>query len=153
MQIRNARDFGSGLMFIAVGTVFAVGALNYPMGSSARPGAGYFPLGLGVLMALLGLAVLVQSLTRGEPGADPIGAVAWRPLLVVTAAIVFFGLALPGLGLLVTAPLLIAGVSLAGDEFGWKGVLITSAVLTLGCWLVFIKGLALVIPVLPAFLS
>ena len=49
MKIKSQRDFWSGLMFVVVGVVFAVGATNYSMGTSARPGAGYFPLMLGVL--------------------------------------------------------------------------------------------------------
>ena len=44
MKIKSQKDFFSGLMFLVVGVSFAVGATNYSMGSSARPGAGYFPL-------------------------------------------------------------------------------------------------------------
>ena len=50
----------------------------------------------------------------------------------------------------VTTPILIVAVSLAGRQFKWTGVLIASAVLTVFCWLVFIKGLALTIPLWPA---
>ncbi len=75
MKIKSQRDFFSGLMFVAVGVVFAVGATNYSMGSSARPGAGYFPLILSVLMAVLGAIVLFKSLTIETEGGDPIGAV------------------------------------------------------------------------------
>ena len=55
MKIKSQRDFVSGLMFIVVGVIFAVGATNYSMGSSAKPGAGYFPLILSVIMAILGV--------------------------------------------------------------------------------------------------
>ena len=44
MKIKSQRDFFSGLMFIVAGVVFAIGATNYSMGTSAKPGAGYFPL-------------------------------------------------------------------------------------------------------------
>jgi hypothetical protein len=153
VQIKSQRDFWSGLMFIVVGVVFAVGATNYSMGSSARPGPGYFPLILSVLMAILGGFVLFKSLTIEVEGGDPIGHVAWRPLLVIVAAIAVFGLALPRLGLVITVPILILMTSLAGDEFKWKGVLATAIVLTVGSWAIFVLGLKLVIPMWPWFVG
>jgi hypothetical protein len=153
VQIKSQRDFWSGLMFIVVGVVFAVGATNYSMGSSARPGPGYFPLILSVLMAILGGFVLFKSLTIEVEGGDPIGHIAWRPLLVIVASIAVFGLALPRLGLVITVPILILMTSLAGDEFKWKGVVATAVVLTVGSWAIFVLGLKLVIPMWPWFVG
>ena len=153
MKIKSQRDFFSGLMFLVVGVVFAVGATNYSMGSSARPGAGYFPLILSVIMAILGAVVLFKSLTIETEGGDPVGAFAWRPLIVICAAIAVFGLALPRLGMFATIPLLIIMVSFAGDEFSWKGVIASSIVLTAGSWVIFIWGLNLTIPLKPAFMG
>lgn len=153
MKIKSQRDFWSGLMFVVVGVVFAVGATNYSMGTSARPGPGYFPLILSILMAILGGFVLFKSLTIETEGGDPIGAIAWRPLLVIVASITVFGLALPRLGLAITVPILIVMTSLAGDEFKWKGVLATAVVLTVGSWAIFVLGLKLVIPMWPSFLG
>ena len=149
MKIKSQRDFWSGLMFVAVGVAFAIGATNYSMGSSARPGAGYFPMILSVVMALLGSVVLFKSLVIETEGGDPIGVVPWRPLLVIVAAIVVFGLSLERLGLLITVPLLIVISSLAGGEFGWKGVAANAAVLTFGAWGIFVWGLKLTLPLWP----
>ena len=110
MKIKSERDFWSGLMFVAVGVIFAIGATNYSMGPacpandpcaanlwarmsqlSAHPGAGYFPLGLAILLAILGAFVLFKSLTIESEGGDPVGAFAWRPLLIIVAAIAVFG--------------------------------------------------------------
>ena len=153
MKIKSQRDFWSGLMFVTVGIVFAVGATGYSMGSSARPGAGYFPMILSVAMALLGGVVLFKSLTIETEGGDPIGAFAWRPLLVIVASIAMFGFALPVLGMFMTIPLLIIMVSFAGDEFGWIGVILNCLVLTLGSWVIFIWGLNLTIPLKPIFMG
>ena len=153
MKIKSQRDFFSGLMFMIVGVIFAVGATNYSMGSSAKPGAGYFPLILSVLMAILGAIVLFKSLTIETEGGDPIGDIAWRPLLVIVASIAVFGFALPLLGMFITIPLLIIMVSFAGDEFNWKGVIANSMVLTAGSWVIFIWGLNLTIPLKPAFMG
>jgi hypothetical protein len=64
-----------------------------------------------------------------------------------------FGIALPRLGMFVTIPLLIFMVSLAGDEFNWKGALLNSFVLTAGSWAIFIWGLNLTIPLKPLFIG
>ena len=149
MRIKSQRDFWSGLMFIAIGVAFAVGATNYSMGSHAKPGAGYFPLILSVIMAMLGAIVLFKAMTIESEGGDPIGAFAWRPLIVTVAAIAVFGLALPRLGMLITIPLLICIVSFAGDDVRWKGVLLSCVVLTFASWAIFIWGLSLTIPLKP----
>jgi hypothetical protein len=153
VKIKSERDFWSGLMFLVVGIVFAVGATNYSMGSGARPGPGYFPLMLSVILAILGAIVLFKSLTIETEGGDPIGHIAWRPLIVVVATIAMFGVLLPRLGLFITLPLTIIAVSFAGDEFKWRGVLIAAVVLTAFSWLVFVYGLNLTIPLKPAFIK
>jgi hypothetical protein len=151
LKIKSQRDFFSGLMFIVVGVVFAVGATNYSMGSSAKPGAGYFPLILSVLMTFLGAIVLFKSLTIETEGGDPIGHIAWRPLIVIVLAIAVFGATINLLGLVLAVPILILISSLAGDEFHWFGVLVNSVVLTLFSWLIFVVGLKLTIPMWPKF--
>lgn len=152
MKIKSERDFWSGIMFTVVGIGFAVGATNYSMGASARPGPGYFPLLLSVILAILGGIVLFKSLTIETEGGDPIGSIAWRPLLVIVVGIAFFGVALPRLGMVITVPILILISSLAGDEFKWKGVLVNAIVLTVFSWLIFVAGLKLTIPLWPTFL-
>jgi hypothetical protein len=139
-------------MFVLVGAGFAVGATNYSMGTSARPGAGYFPLMLSVILVVLGAIVLFKSLTIESPNGDPIGSIAWKPLIIIVAAIVVFGLCLDRLGMVITVPIMIIISSFAGDEFRWRGVIISSVVLTFFSWAVFVLGLKLTIPMWPRFL-
>ena len=98
MKIKSQRDFWSGLMFLVVGAAFAWGALNYTFGTSARPGPAYFPFGLGVLLALFGAFILFEALTIETDDGEPIGDIAWRPMVIVVAAVVAFGLLLPRAG-------------------------------------------------------
>ena len=153
MKIKSQKDFWSGLMFVVTGLGFAAGATNYSFGTSARPGPGYFPFGLGILLAVLGGLVLFKSLTIESEGGDPIGDIGWKPLGLITLAVVMFGFALPYLGMFIALPLLILVSSLAGDEFNLKEVIINIVILTIGSWLVFIKGLNLVIPLWPVFMT
>ena len=153
MKIKSQKDFWSGLMFLTVGILFAWGATLYKFGSSARPGPGYFPFGLGVLLAILGAFILFKALTIEVEGGDPIGKWAWKPLSVITAAVFIMGVLLPRLGMMVSLPLLVIIAAWAGDEFHWKDALINAAVLTVGSWGIFIYGLKLTIPVWPSFVG
>ena len=153
MKIKSQKDFWSGLMFVAVGIGFAWGATNYNFGSSARPGPGFFPLGLGLLMAILGGVVLFKALVVETEDGDPIGAWAFRPLLILMASVGLFGYTLPLLGMAVALPIMIVMCSLAGDEFHWKDAIISVVVLTAGSWFIFIYGLKLVIPLWPKFIT
>ncbi|MDN3920677.1 tripartite tricarboxylate transporter TctB family protein [Roseateles violae] len=153
MKIKSQRDFWSGLMFVVVGVAFAWASTSYSFGSSARPGAGYFPFGLGVLLAILGAMVLFKALTIESEGGDPVGAFAWRPLIVMVVSIAVFGLLLPRLGMAITLPILVISSALAGDEFHWKDALINAVVLTVFSWIIFVWGLKLVIPVWPVFIT
>ncbi|MBA2722106.1 MAG: tripartite tricarboxylate transporter TctB family protein [Methylibium sp.] len=153
MKIKSQRDFGSAIMFIVIGVSFAIGALNYTFGSSARPGPAFFPFGLGIILALLGAVVLFTSLTIESEDGDPIGAIAFKPLFIVLSAFVVFGLALPRLGMVVSLPILIILSALAGEEFHWLSAIIMSIALTVLSWAVFIKGLGLTIPLWPEFMG
>lgn len=153
MKIKSQKDFWSGLMFVVVGIGFAWGATSYSFGASARPGPGYFPFGLGILMAILGAVVLFQALTIETETGDPIGAWAWKPLLIIVGAVAAFGWLLPHMGMVIALPLLVIISSAAGDEFHWRDAVINAVVLTIFSWLIFIKGLSLVIPILPSFMA
>jgi len=151
VKIKSQKDFWSGIMFIVVGLGFAWGATSYSMGSSARPGPGYFPLGLSVLLAVLGAFILFEALTIETDDGEPIGAIGWRPLVLIVASVAIFGLILPKLGMIISLPLLVLIASLAGDEFHWGEVALNSVILTVGSWVIFIWGLNLTIPLWPAF--
>jgi hypothetical protein len=149
VRVNSQRDFWSGLMFLGVGIAFAWGATSYSFGRSAQPGPGYFPFGLGVILALLGAAILFKSLTVETEDGEPLGHIPWKPLIVIIVSVVIFGAMLPKLGILVSLPVLVLMSSWPSEEFSWKASLINAVVLTVGSWLVFVKGLNLPIPVLP----
>jgi len=153
VKIKSQKDFWSGLMFIVTGVAFAWGALSYSFGNSARPGPAYFPFGLGILLAVLGAAVLFGALTIETDDGDPIGKWAWKPLFIIVLSLIGFGVVLPKLGLLISLPLLVFVVSTAGDEFHWKDALLNAAILTGLSYVVFVKGLSLTLPVWPTFMT
>ncbi|MDR6854286.1 hypothetical protein J2W96_000587 [Variovorax guangxiensis] len=148
-------------MFVSVGAAFAIGATNYSIGSGARMGPGYFPLMLGVLLGILGLGVILGSLTVDTADGEPIGRVAWKPLLLIIGANLVFGLMLgglpsigvPAMGLIIAIYALVVVASLAGSSFHMKSALILATILAIGSYLVFILGLSLQFQVWPSFIT
>lgn len=151
MRVRNHRDFWAGLMFVAIGVAFAVLAQDYALGTPARMGPGFFPTMLGVLLALLGTAIVLQSLARGNAD-QRVGSIRWRPLALVLLSVLVFALALPRLGFVVAIVLLVGISAMASDEFRWKETIVAILVLLALSWLVFVQGLELQFPVWPVFL-
>lgn len=161
MKIKSQKDFYSGLLYTIVGAAFAYGATSYNIGTSARMGPGYFPLLLGIMLAIIGAIILFKALVVETPTGDEIGSWAWKPLVFIIAGNLLFGILLGGLpSIKLPAMGLIAAiygttliVSMAGDEFKLKEVLILGTVLSVMSYLAFILLLKLQFPVWPTFIS
>lgn len=146
MKIRAPKDFWAGLMFLAFGVGFAWVAQNYQMGTSVRMGPAYFPTVLGGILALIGIAIVIQSLvTTG----GPVPKFYFRPLVLIVFAVVIFGVLLKPLGLVLSLAILVGIGAFGGFEFKSKEVAILYVVLAIFSVWVFVKGLGLPIPVWP----
>lgn len=152
MKIRNQRDFGAGIMYMVIGIFFTFVATRYQMGTAAKMGPGYFPFYLGLLMTLLGLLVLVKSF-GATAAIEKIPKFNWRIIAQITGAVVLYGLLLPRLGFLVAVLVLVFVSASASKEFTWKGTAINAAFLVAFTYSVFVLGLKLQFPLLPAFLQ
>jgi hypothetical protein len=91
----NKADFAAGIVFILFGAGFGITASGLEMGTGLRMGPGYFPMVLAVLLCGLGLAIVVSSFASINEAA---GKFAWRGMVFILAAPVFFGLTIRGLG-------------------------------------------------------
>lgn len=154
MKIRNAKDFWSGVMFIAFGLFFAGFARQYDMGTAARMGPAYFPTMLGLLLMFIGATISFKGLRAdAEEGHGAVDRFHFKPLILVLGAVVAFALLLRPGGLLVALLALIFISSLGSGEFKLKEILPLAIGLCLLVVAVFIWGLGLTIPVLPAFMQ
>ena len=161
MRIKSQKDFWSGLLFMATGGAFAWGATNYTIGEGARMGPGYFPLMLGILLAIIGLFIIFEAMVVETEDGEPIGKWAWKPLFFIIGSNVIFGvllagvpkLGIPAMGLIVAIYALVFVASLAGEEHNTKEVAVLATVLAIGSYLAFIVLLKLQFPVWPSFIS
>lgn len=161
MNIKSQKDFFSGLMFMVVGGAFAWGATTYRVGNGAQMGPGYFPLALGVLLAILGTVITFKSLMIETEDGARIGSWAWKPLCFIIAANLIFGMLLGGLPSIKFPPMgMIAAIyaltfiaSLAGEKFKFKEVFVLATVLSVMSYLAFVLLLKLQFPVWPPFIT
>lgn len=151
MKIKAPKDFWAGLMFIAFGAAFMIGALmNYQMGTAVRMGPGYFPAVLGGLLAFLGVLVLIESLAMEGP---PVPKFHFRPMFFVVLGSLVFAYILKPAGFIVSIVALVIVSALGGHEFKLKEVSILAVVLAVFGVFVFVKGLTLPFPIWPAFVG
>ncbi len=161
MAIKSQKDFVSGLMFTVVGVAFAVGAREYEIGEAARMGAGYFPFMLGVILAILGAVITLQSMGSAAHPGEKIQGLAWRPLVFIIGANLLFGAllggiapwGLPPMGLLVSVCVLVVVASMAGSEFRLWPSIVLALILAVASYLIFVKLLNLPFQALPAFVA
>lgn len=144
MQIKNPKDFWTGLLYVVFGAITFWIARAYPMGSAGRMGPGYFPIILSLLLIGLGVFVLLKGLTKAG---EPFGEFAWRGTILVLAATLAFGVLLERAGLIVALAVLIGGSALASvkSEYNWKTALYAIGLIVF-CALTFVKGLGVVMP-------
>ena len=161
MRIKSQKDFFAGLLFLALGVAFALGARTYNVGTGARMGPGYFPLMLGIVLAIMGAVEVFKSMVIETATGDKVGKFVWRPVGYIVGANLAFGvllgglpsIKLPAMGLIVAIFALTIISARAGSEFKWKEILILSAILAVGSYLAFILLLKLQIQVWPTFIS
>jgi hypothetical protein len=160
LRIKSQKDFIAGLMFTVVGIAFAWGATNYSIGVGARMGPGYFPLMLGIILAILGVIITFTALVVETEDGEKIGSIAWKPLGFIIGSNVLFGILLAGLpkfgipafGLMVAIYGLTFVAAMAGDEFKVKEVAILATVLAILSYVAFVWLLKLQFPVWPSFI-
>jgi hypothetical protein len=151
-RIRNQRALVSGALFVAFAVFFYVAGRDYPMGTAAKMGPGYFPRLLTFILGGIGLAVMAGAVT---PKAELRALAKWdfKGLLWITGSVMLFAFLLYPLGFVVSLLVLVLVSSKASHEFTWKGALANAAVLTLLCVAVFVYGLGLQFPLWPTLFN
>lgn len=126
--------------FLAFGSFIVIEANGYRIGTLARMGPGYFPLVTGIAIAIIALIVLVTSWRRPETSETNIQ---WHGLIMVIIGVVTFGFLVEKFGFIVATFALIVLGSFAERSFRPWTALISSLILCIFGFSVFIYGLNL----------
>lgn len=141
---RNAKDFWTGVIYIAIGGAALFLGRDYGMGTAVKMGPAYFPTILSGLLIVIGSISVIRSFVR--PGTT-IGSFAGKGLVMVIAATVLFGFIVRGAGTAIALPLLIIVSAYASTRFSWRYTLALAAGVTVFCILIFQVGLGVPLPI------
>ena len=142
----------AGLIFIGIGAAFAYASLGYEMGPAVRMGPGYFPLVLAGILIAFGAIIFVQALFSG-PDEVAMSAVAWRGLVLLIGALIFFGVTIRGLGLVASLFITVFMAAMASQRTSLVGGLAMAAAITLLCLTLFVWALGLTLPLFGPWLA
>ncbi len=145
-SIRNPKDFYAGLIYIVFAAAGILIGRNYSFGTAGRMGPGYFPVVLSFVLLAFGVASVVRSFI--QPG-DPVGGLAWKPILLVLGATALFGALIETAGLPIAMIVLVLMSAAASTKFRFEwGAALGLIGLVVFCSLVFVKGLGVPMPLL-----
>ena len=152
MTLKDARkDLAAGAVFAGFGLAFAITSATYDIGTPLRMGPGFFPLALGGVLVVLGIAIAVKGFVAGEGG--EIGPVPWRALALLLGAILFFGFTVRDLGLVPALFVSVLLAALAGRSARVVPAVVIAVGLTVLSVLIFVYALQLRLPLLGPWLG
>ncbi len=143
--VRNEKDFWTGVIYVSFAFVFLIVSRAYGMGTAVKMGPAYFPTILSALLMVIGITSVVRSFLK--PG-SPVGAFAFKGIVLIIASIVLFGFIVRPTGLIVALPAMVIISSFASRQFRWQYALAFAVGLTIFCVLIFQKGLGVPLPIL-----
>lgn len=145
MLNRDIVDIITGMVLTALGLLVAAYATtHYNLGSLQRMGPGMVPMGIGSLIALLGIILAISGAFRTNV---PMPSIEWRPLAAILCAILAFSLAVPRVGLVPAIILLTSLTSLADKQLRLKTILVLTTFLVVAAVLIFRIALDMNIPI------
>ncbi|CAN7704142.1 tripartite tricarboxylate transporter TctB family protein [Neorhizobium sp. LjRoot104] len=145
-RIRGQRDFGIGVIYLALGLAGFIISRNYSFGTAGRMGPGYFPTIISSLLMLFGVITVARGVFREG---TPIGAINWKGIFLVTLSVCAFGYLLERTGVVLALLALILISATASERFRLEIRAIAGLVaLIVFCTVVFAEGLGLPMPIL-----
>ncbi len=143
------KDVVGGVLMIVIGAAVTWQARHYPLGTMSRMGPGFFPTALGVILVLLGVALVATGAlarrTAGAATAKPLPP-EWKAWCLISASIVAF-IVLARYGGLVPATFAITFISAFADrDNSWKSAGVLALAMCAIAWIVFCWALQLQLP-------
>lgn len=131
-----SKDVVAGLAAVLLGASVVFYGSGYSFGTTQRMGPGFFPVILGALLVVTGLAIMATALRSREP----VPRLKLRPLIVLPVALLLFALLLDRVGY---APAGFLAVIVAGtaERRPSLQLLLLALVLVPSTWLLFAYAL------------
>lgn len=131
------------LLVVALGAAAVVGSLSLGAGSAGNPGSGTWPMVLGVLIVVLGIALAVNA--RGTSDAERFSRSSWLVLAGLATMVVFVAV-IEVVGFEIPAGLLaFVWLRFLGGET-WRSSILISLAVVVAFYLVFVAALSVPIP-------
>jgi hypothetical protein len=146
MRRRLHRDFWAGIVVAVAGAGFAAQSSRYRIGTLLSMGPGYFPAALGIIFALVGVALAMQGFLKSPSASRERLPTDWRVWFLVVAATVAFIVLGAKLGLAAAAFAIVFISALADRENTWASALLLAVVMLAVSVIVFWWGLRLQFP-------
>jgi hypothetical protein len=151
LRILARKNVLAGLMFVGIAALGLWVSRDYPIGTALRMGTGYVPRLLCWILMGLGAAILIQGLREKDAPHEHLAWAQLLPIVVVTASLVAFALAIEQLGLVLSILILVGvGALAARDIRAWEALAAAIVLIALS-WAIFVLGLGLTIPVWPVW--
>jgi hypothetical protein len=144
MKSKDTRDIIGGFALVALGVFAALYAQRYDIGELQEMGPGYFPVALGILLAILGLFIAIPAFFREGTTIH----IEWKSLIWVLISIAIFAIALNKAGLILATILSVLAASIPSKS-SWKTRIILALCIAAITYSVFLLGLGMVLPVWP----
>ena len=145
----NNKDILAGVVFALCGAFFiAEAVLTLDVGSALEMGPGYFPLIIGILLLVLGAAILRVGIRKQAEKAEKLEALNWRSIILIALAPVLFGVLIQRTGLIPATAAAILAASFASSRMTVRLALGLTVGLTVGCVIVFRYWLGLNLPLI-----
>ena len=134
------------LIFLLLAAWISFEALRVPVGTFRMPGAGFFPLGLGMLLGVFALCLWL--LNRGRPASEAV--TMWRErrqVICLTASVLAAALLFEHAGFILTmAAFLTITTSMLGS-IAWAKSLVLAVVGSFAAYFLFARVLKIALPV------
>ena len=133
-----------GIVFTLFGIIYSLQAYNLPKATIGNPWAPiYFPLGLGILMTVLGIVLTIAEYSRGEvekKAKEPKNKNYIKLIIGTIILGIIYALIFNTVGFRISTLIFLGGIlTLVNGHNAWKTNIIIAVCFTFGVWYVFEK--------------
>jgi Tripartite tricarboxylate transporter TctB family len=147
-QRRLHKDFWGGSGVALFGVLYGAQGAHYTIGSLSRMGPGYFPVALGVILALTGVAIAINGYLKSAAVDSEHRAAQWRAWMLISVSIVAFVLLAERFGLVPASFAIVFISALADRDNNWKRAAALAAAIVVVAIVVFWWALQIQLPLL-----